>query len=68
MKIVARIGAALLGIIGAFLIFAVIAAFTSDEGAKTGVAIAYIAIAAVAGFGAFKLWTMGSSSSSGTTA
>ena len=62
MKIIARIIAVLLALIGAFLLFAVVAAMTSDGGAKTGVAILYIAIALVSGFAAFKLWKVRGSS------
>jgi hypothetical protein len=63
MKIIARIAAVLLALIGAFLLFAVVAAMSSDEGAKTGVAILYVAIALVSGFAAFKLWKVRSGSS-----
>jgi hypothetical protein len=48
--------AVLLVLIAAFLIYAVIAAVTSDEGARVGVCIAYVVGAALAVFAASALW------------
>ncbi len=56
MKIVLRVVAVLLVLIGAFLIFAVINALLSDEGARAGVAIGYVIGAIVAFFIASALW------------
>ena len=56
MKILLRIVAALLVLIALFLVYAVLAAVTSDEGARVGVAIGYVIGALVLGFAASKLW------------
>jgi len=56
MRIIFRVVAVVLVLVAALLIYAVIAAVTSDEGARVGVSIAYIlgAIAAIAAAAA--LW------------
>jgi hypothetical protein len=56
MKVLLRIIAVLFVLIALFLLFAVIAAVTSDEGARVGVAIAYVIGALVLGFLAAKMW------------
>ncbi len=47
MKLVKRVLGVIFALIGAFLIYAVINAATSEGGAKTGVAIGYVAGALV---------------------
>jgi hypothetical protein len=59
MKVLLRIVAVLFVLVAAVLIYAVIAAATSDGGAKAGVAIAYIVGSAVLLWGAVKLWRRG---------
>jgi hypothetical protein len=49
--------AIVLVLIAALLIYAVINAVTSEEGARVGVCILYVIISAVALFGAKVLWT-----------
>jgi hypothetical protein len=56
MKLLLRSASILLVAIAAFLVYAVIAAVTSDEGARAGVAVAYTAGAIVLAFLAAKLW------------
>lgn len=56
MRILLRLVAIVLVLIAALLIYAIIAAVTSDEGARAGVCILYAIIAAVALFGASALW------------
>jgi hypothetical protein len=56
MKAVLKVVAVLFIAIAAFLVYAVIAAVTSAEGARVGVCIAYAAGAGVLGFVAAKLW------------
>jgi hypothetical protein len=56
MKLLFRGIAALLVIIGAFLIYAVIHALASDGGARAGVAVAYIVGSIVLVFAAVRLW------------
>ena len=56
MKTLLRIVAIVLVLIAAVLVYAVIAAVSSDGGAKTGVAIAYIVGAIVLVAGAAALW------------
>ena len=56
MKTLLRIVAIVLVLIAAVLVYAVINAVSSDGGAKTGVAIAYIVGAIVLVAGAAALW------------
>ncbi|HEX5910029.1 MAG TPA: hypothetical protein VFY44_06010 [Thermoleophilaceae bacterium] len=56
MKVVLKIVAVLLIAIAAFLVYAVIAAATSEEGARVGVCIGYAVAAVVLGFASVKLW------------
>ena len=56
MSILLRIVAVVAVLIAAFLVGAVINALASDGGARTGVAIAYIAAAIVLTFGAVMAW------------
>jgi hypothetical protein len=56
MKVLLRIIAVLFVLIAAFLVYAIIAAATSDEGARVGVCIGYAIGAALLSFGAMKLW------------
>lgn len=56
MRILLRIVAVLLILIALFLVYAVIAAVTSDGGARVGVAIGYVIGALVLVFAASKLW------------
>jgi multisubunit Na+/H+ antiporter MnhB subunit len=51
-----KVVAAVLIAIGAFLIYAVIHAMSSAGGAKTGVAIGYVAGAIILGWVASRLW------------
>jgi hypothetical protein len=57
MKAVLKVVAVLFVAIAAFLIYAIVAAVTSDEGARVGVCIAYAAIAGALSFGAIKAWS-----------
>ena len=57
MRMLLRLVAVLLVLIGAFLIYAVINAFASEEGARIGVCIAYVVAALAAFWGASKLWS-----------
>ena len=57
MKAFLRVLAVLCIAIAAFLIYAIVAAVTSEEGARVGVCIAYAAVVVVLGFLATKLWT-----------
>jgi hypothetical protein len=57
MKAVLKVVAVLLIAIAAFLVYAIVAAVSSEEGARVGVCVAYAAIAGVLGFLATKLWT-----------
>ena len=59
MRILLRIVAVLLILIALFLVYAVIAAVTSDGGARVGVAIGYVIGALVLVFAASKLWNAG---------
>lgn len=59
MRILLRIVALLFVLIALFLLYAVVAAVTSDEGARVGVAIGYVIAALVLGFAASKLWNTG---------
>jgi len=56
MRIIFRVVAVVLVLVAALLIYAVIAAVTSDEGARVGVSIAYILGAIVAIAAAAALW------------
>jgi hypothetical protein len=56
MSVLLRVFAVLAIAIAAFLVYAVIAAVTSDEGARAGVAIAYIVGAALLTFAAVTAW------------
>jgi hypothetical protein len=56
MKVLLRIVAILFVAIGAFLVYAVIHAMASDGGARTGVAVGYIAGAIILAFVAGRLW------------
>jgi hypothetical protein len=56
MNVLLRVVAVIFVAVGGFLIYAVINAMTSDEGAKTGVAILYVAIALVLGYAAWWMW------------
>ncbi|MBA2506225.1 MAG: hypothetical protein H0V29_09805 [Thermoleophilaceae bacterium] len=56
MTILLRIVAVVFVLIALFLIYAVINAFASDEGARIGIVILYIPIAAALAFLASKLW------------
>ena len=56
MRILLRAVAVVLVLIAAVLVYAVIAAVTSDGGAKAGVAIAYIVGAIVLVWAALALW------------
>jgi peptidoglycan/LPS O-acetylase OafA/YrhL len=56
MKIVLRIVSVLCFAIAAFLLFAVIAALASDEGARAGVAIGYVIGSAVLIAGGVAMW------------
>ena len=56
MKVLLRFVAVLFVAIGAFLIYAVIHAMASAGGARTGVAIGYVAGAIVLALLAAKLW------------
>ena len=66
MTVLARIVAIICVLIAAFLIYAVVAAVASDEGARAGVAVLYVAIAAALGFAASRLWRMGGAGPSAT--
>jgi hypothetical protein len=57
MKAVLKVVAVLFVAIAAFLIYAIVAAVTSDEGARVGICILYAVIAGVLSFSAMKLWT-----------
>jgi len=59
MKVLLRSVAVLFVAIGAVLIYAVIAAATSDEGARAGVAVAFVVGAAVLAWAAVMLWRRG---------
>jgi hypothetical protein len=59
MKVVARISAVLLVAVAAFLLFAVVNALASDDGARVGVCIGYVVGSMVLAFSAFKLWNVG---------
>jgi hypothetical protein len=59
MKVLLRAVAVLFVAIGALLIYAVIAAVSSDGGAKPGVAVAYVVGAALLGWAAVTLWRRG---------
>lgn len=56
MKIVLRIVAILCVLIAGFLVYAVINAITSENGAREGVAVLYVAISIALGFIAVWLW------------
>jgi multisubunit Na+/H+ antiporter MnhB subunit len=56
MKVLLRIVAVLFVAIGAFLVYAVIHAMASAGGAKTGVAIGYVAGAIILALLAARLW------------
>ncbi len=60
MKVLLRVLAVLFVAIGAFLIYAVVNAVVSPQGARVGVCIGYVIAAAVLGFAASKLWRHGS--------
>jgi len=59
VRILLRIVAVLLILIALFLVYAVIAALTSEGGARVGVAIGYVIGALVLVFAASKLWNAG---------
>ena len=59
MRILLHIVAVLLILIALFLVYAVIAAVTSEGGARVGVAIGYVIGALVLVFAASKLWNAG---------
>jgi hypothetical protein len=63
MKVLFRSIAALLVLVGVFLIYAVIHALGSDGGARAGVAVGYVVGALVLGFAATKLWNAGTKGS-----
>ena len=56
MKAALKVVALLFVAIAALLVYAVIAAVTSEEGARVGVTVAYVAVAGVLCFLAAKLW------------
>jgi multisubunit Na+/H+ antiporter MnhB subunit len=56
MRVFLRIVSSLMWLVAAFLIYAVIHATASAGGAKTGVAIGYVAGAIVLSFGGVWLW------------
>lgn len=56
MKPVLKAVSVLFIAIAAFLVYAILAALTSEEGARMGVVVAYAAVAAALGFAAAKLW------------
>ena len=56
MKAVLKVVSVLFIAVAAFLVYAIVAAVSSEEGARVGVCIAYAAIAGVLGFAAAKLW------------
>ena len=56
MKILLRILAVLFVLIALFLLYAIVAAVSSEEGARVGVAIGYFIAALVLGFLASKMW------------
>ncbi len=62
MKVLLKIVAVVLVAIGAFLVYAVIHAMASAGGAKTGVAIGYVAGAIILGYVASRLWRRSSRS------
>jgi hypothetical protein len=57
MTVLLRAASVLFVAIGAFLLYAVVAALTSTEGARPAVAVGYVIGAIVLAFAAFKLWT-----------
>ncbi len=59
VRVLLRIVAVLLVLIALFLVYAVIAAVTSEGGARVGVAIGYVIGALVLVFAASKLWNAG---------
>jgi hypothetical protein len=65
VKILMRIVSVIAALVAAFFIIVVIAAATSEGGAKEGVAIAYLAIAAVAIALAVFLWKAASRRTAG---
>ena len=56
MKVLFRVLAVLFVFVALFLIYAVINALLSDEGARAGIAVLYVAISAVLTAGAVFLW------------
>jgi membrane protein YqaA with SNARE-associated domain len=56
MKVFLRLVAVLLELIALFLIYAVIAAFASTNGARVGVCIGYVAGAVILSYLAMRLW------------
>ena len=56
MKLLLRIIAVLCVLIGGFLIYAVIHAIASENGAREGIAVLYVAISIALGFVAVWLW------------
>lgn len=62
MKVLLKAVAALFVAVGAFLIYAVVNAVTSTQGARVGVCIGYVAAAVVLGLLAAKLWRRSSGS------
>jgi hypothetical protein len=58
MKVVLKLVAVLFFAIAAFLVYAVIAAATSDEGARVGVCVGYAIAAVLLSFAGVKLWSL----------
>jgi hypothetical protein len=56
MRALLKVVAVLCVAIAAFLVYAIVAAVTSAEGARVGVCIIYAVIAVALGFAAAKLW------------
>jgi sterol desaturase/sphingolipid hydroxylase (fatty acid hydroxylase superfamily) len=56
MKVVLKVVAVLFVAMALFLVYAVIAALTAEEGARIGVCVIYAAVAGVLGFLAVKFW------------
>jgi len=57
MKAALKALAVLFVAIAGFLIYAILAAVTSEEGARVGVCVAYAATVVVLGYLAMKMWT-----------
>jgi hypothetical protein len=59
MKVALKALAVLFVAIAGFLIYAILAAVTSEEGARVGVCLAYAAAVVVLGYLAMRLWRGG---------